>query len=116
MILMRRGLLLLSALVLASCREAPRASYEELKANIQGQAESVSTLKTAQLASEGVHGYLLAKETVSIEQRRIVQQENVWREQMFALIAKRAGQTREQVGTAFAKLAMNSSGGAHPAP
>lgn len=112
----RGSLLLLSALAVASCKDAPPASYEELKANIQRQAESVATLKTGHLAFEGVHGYLLAKETVSIEQRHVVQQENVWREQMFELIAKRTGQTREQVGTAFARLATNSAGAARAAP
>ncbi|MEI7773345.1 MAG: DUF1318 domain-containing protein [Verrucomicrobiota bacterium] len=112
-----RGLLLLLyALAVASCEDKPHASYEELKSNIQRQAESVAILKTAQLAAEGIHGYLIPNETVSLEQRHLVQQENVWREQMFGLIAKRSGQTSEQVGTAFAKLATNAASAPHPTP
>jgi uncharacterized protein YdbL (DUF1318 family) len=81
-------------------------SFEELKANIQGQAEKVQDLKVAGNVEEGRLGYLVGVEKVPLrlEQRQLVQQENVWREQMFELVGKRTGYTKEEVAGIFAKL------------
>lgn len=83
--------------------------YEQLKAQIQAQAEPVTALKSNQLVSEGVHGYLIGDERLTIEQRHLVQQENVWRERIFEMIGRRTGHSREEIAAIFADMAKRSA-------
>src|SRR6266853_75516 len=67
--------------------KAPESpEYEQLKTQVQGQSDQVAALKSMQLISEGVHGYVVGDERLNIEQRHLVQQENVWREHIFDMI------------------------------
>jgi hypothetical protein len=88
---------------------SPSGEFEQLKTQVQGQSEQVAALKSGQLATEGVHGYLLGDERLSIEQRHLVQQENVWRERIFDLIGQRTGHSREEIAAIFANLAQRAA-------
>lgn len=79
--------------------------YESLRDQLQHQLEPIANLKAKQLVSEGDRGFLVGTDQLTLEQRRIVQQENVWREKMFELIAKRTSQPVEVVAGTFARLA-----------
>jgi len=83
--------------------------YGQLKAQVQGQSDQVEALKSGRLATEGVNGYLVGDERLDIAQRRLVQQENVWREKIFDLIGQRTGHTREEIATVFANMARRSN-------
>jgi hypothetical protein len=83
---------------------------------VQGQIEQIATLKSLQLATEGVQGYLVGSDLLDLEQRRLVQQENVWREQLFELIGKRTGHSPEQIAAIFADMAQRSTTQRKPAP
>ena len=85
------------------------ASYVELKASVQRQDEQIATLKSLQLATEGVQGYLASSDVLNLEQRHLVQQENVLRERIFELIAKRTGRTQEEVAAVFTEMARRSN-------
>lgn len=82
----------------------------------QGQIEQIATLKSLQLATEGVQGYLVGSDLLNLEQRRLVQQENVLREQIFELIGKGTGHSREEIAAIFADMAQRSATNRKPAP
>jgi uncharacterized protein YdbL (DUF1318 family) len=88
---------------------AEGSEYGQLKAQVQGQSDQIEALKSSKLATEGVNGYLIGDEHLDIAQRRLVQQENVWREKIFDLIGQRTGHTREEVATVFASMARRST-------
>lgn len=95
--------------------KVPRgADYDKLKDQLQAQIEPLAILKSRELVKEGERGYLVGTDRLSIEQRRLVQQENVWRESMFELIAQQAGQSREAVAATFARLAHAKSQNSSP--
>ena len=97
--------------------KAPESpEYEQLKTQVQGQSDQIAALKSMQLITEGVHGYVVGDERLNIEQRHLVQQENVWREHMFDMIGQRTGHSREEIAVIFANMAQRSTGNPKPAP
>jgi hypothetical protein len=83
--------------------------YEQLKSEIRGQMEQVAALKSIQGLAEGVRGYLESDERLDIGQRRLVQQENFWRERLFALIGQRTGHSPKEIAVLFASMARRSA-------
>jgi hypothetical protein len=83
--------------------------YEQLKTQLQGQSEQLAALKATQLLVEGAYGYLAGDERLNIEQRHLVQQENVWRERIFDLMGQRTGRSREEIAAIFFKMTQRSS-------
>ncbi len=95
----------------------PRSpEYDTLRNQIQAQIEPIGILKSRGLVKEGKSGYLVDTELLSIDQRRLVQQENVWREKMFELIGREAGQSGEAVAAAFARMAQAGSRNSSASP
>lgn len=95
--------------------KTPRsAEYDKLKDQLQAQIEPLTILKSRELVKEGERGYLVGTDRLSIDQRRLVQQENVWREEMFDLIGQQTGQSREAVAATFARLAQARSQNSSP--
>jgi uncharacterized protein YdbL (DUF1318 family) len=95
----------------------PRSpEYDTLKNQLQAQIEPVGVLKSRGLVKEGKSGYLVDTELLSIDQRRLVQQENIWREKMFALIGREAGQSGEAVAAVFARMAQANSRNSSASP
>jgi uncharacterized protein YdbL (DUF1318 family) len=105
-------------MLLAGCGGSPEHSsvfdgapnqrdFEELKANIQGHGEKVEAMKVAGNVQEGRLGYLVGveKSPLPLEQRQLVQQENVWREKIFEMVGQRTGHAKEEVAAIFAKRA-----------
>lgn len=80
-----------------------------LKEKIQTQQPLLFSLKKAGTAIEAATGYLVSNERADIAQRKAVQQENVWREQVFKQIAELTHQTPEAVAAEFARLAAGVS-------
>lgn len=95
-----------------------RGSYEEVKAILQAQAAAIAALKARQLVAEGPYGYLINNGLLDLDQRKVVQWENVVRERLFALIGERTGRSREDVAATFAAMARRavSRAGAASAP
>ena len=98
-------LICLAICMTSSCTGQRGANYETLKQQIQKLEPDVATLKQAQLASEGPRGYLIGSDSVTLEQRKILQQENYLREQMFDCLSARFGSNRDQVAVVFAAKA-----------
>lgn len=97
--------------------KAPESpEYEQLKTQVQDQSDQVAALKSMQLISEGVHGYVVGDERLNIEQRHLVQQENVWREHIFDMIGQRTGHSREAIAAIFANMAQRSTVNPKPTP
>jgi hypothetical protein len=90
------------------------AEYDKLKDQLQAQIEPLTILKSRELVKEGERGYLVGTDRLSIDQRRLVQQENVWREKMFELIGQQTRQSRETVAATFARLAQGRSQNSSP--
>lgn len=81
------------------------ADLNELKARLLEQQHSVSTWVRTGLAAETSSGFLKSGDSADIETRRSVQQQNLWREQVFARIAEMTGQSSEEVAKAYTRLA-----------
>lgn len=81
------------------------ADLRELKAKLLEQQHSVSTWVRTGLAIETPTGFLKSGESTDVETRRSVQQQNLWREQVFARIADLTGKSREEVAQAYVRLA-----------
>ena len=90
--------------LLGACSEDGK-KYQTLKKQIQQHSGEVQTVKRGGNASEGTRGFLLSTEVASLEEREVVQRENFYREQMFALLGKFYGITAEHVGETFAQKA-----------
>ncbi len=93
-----------------------RDGYDGVKQTLQEQSPKIFKLKNQNLTAEGLRGYLTSSERLDLAQRELVQRENYNREKMFAIIAKRAGKTPEEVGATFRKLAERFSGSSSIAP
>ena len=95
----------------------PRSSeFEQLKRQVQEQSDQIEALKSTQLLTEGVHGFLVGDERLNLEQRHLIQQENVWRERIFEMIGKRSGHSRADVAAIFAGMARRSNVNPKPTP
>jgi uncharacterized protein YdbL (DUF1318 family) len=102
--------------VLTACDQFEKADptlaqYNDLKAKLQGQADTLQLMKVAGTVHEGELGYLVGDERslLPLEQRRIVQQENFWREQIFDILGQHSGHSKEEVANIFAELARQRS-------
>ncbi len=106
----------------AGCRkpDPTMAKFDDLKAKIQSEAETVQLMKVAGTVREGDAGYLVSvsdeKTILPLAQRRTMQQENVWREEIFGIIGGLAGHSKEEVAKTFAQLARRQNPDAAPAP
>jgi uncharacterized protein YdbL (DUF1318 family) len=80
-----------------------------LKDKIQTQQPLLFSLKKAGTAKEATTGYLVSDERADLTVRKAVQQENVWREQVFKQIAALTNQPLEAVAAEFARLASGVS-------
>ena len=78
---------------------------EALKTKLLEQQHSVSTWVRTGLAVETPSGFLKSGDSADVETRRAVQQQNLWREQVFARIADLTGKSREEVALAYVRLA-----------
>ena len=85
------------------------AELIQLKEKIQTQQPLLFSLKKSGTAKEDATGYLVSNERADIAQRKAVQQENIWREQVFKQIAALTHQTPEAVAAEFARLAAGVS-------
>ncbi|MCB1129565.1 MAG: DUF1318 domain-containing protein [Verrucomicrobiae bacterium] len=81
------------------------ADLMELKARLLEQQHSVSTWVRTGLAVETPSGFLKSGDSADIETRKSVQQQNLWREQVFARIAEMTGMSSEEVAQAYVRLA-----------
>jgi len=81
------------------------AQLQALKDQIQTQQVVLQKLKTAGMTREAPSGYLVPDEKAEIAARKVVLQENLWREQAFKQIALLTQQSPEQVAAEFARLA-----------
>lgn len=81
----------------------------ELKDRIQTQQPLLFSLKKTGAAKEATTGYLVSDERADLASRKVVQQENVWREQVFKQIASLTNQPPEAVAAEFARLAAGVS-------
>jgi len=81
------------------------ADLEALKAKLLEQQHSVSTWVRTGLAVETPSGFLKSGDSADVETRRAVQQQNLWREQVFARIADLTGKSREEVAQGYIRLA-----------
>ncbi len=81
----------------------------ELKNKIQTHQPLLFGLKKAGAAKEAISGYLVTDERADLTARKAVQQENVWREQVFKRIAALTNQQPEAVAAEFARLATSVS-------
>lgn len=80
------------------------AELESLKVKmLGGQSRVLSWLSTGG-AIETPSGYLKPGESLDIESRKLLQQQNLWREQTFARIAEITGSRPEQVARSYARL------------
>ncbi len=85
------------------------AELVALKEKIQMQQPLLFRLKKAGTAKEDTSGRLVSDERADLAARKAVQQENVWREQVFKQIAELTHQTPEAVAAEFARLAVGVS-------
>jgi hypothetical protein len=81
----------------------------KLKDKIQTQQPVLFSLKKAGTVKEATTGYLVSDELADLASRKAVQQENVWREQVFKQIAALTNQPPESVAAEFARLAAGVS-------
>ena len=98
------GALLLLACGIGCGSDDP-ADLGDLKRQALAQEDAVNRLKAAHVAVEGRRGYLIAEDSVSLEQRTTVQRQNVTRERVFALIAARTHRRPDEVAALFSDLA-----------
>jgi uncharacterized protein YdbL (DUF1318 family) len=77
----------------------------ELKSKLNDQQQAVSIWIRTGMASETASGFLKSGESADIETRKSVQQQNLWREQVFARIAELTGQSTDEVAKTYARLA-----------
>ena len=80
-----------------------------LKEKIQIQQPLLFNLKKAGTVKEAATGYLVSDERADIPARKAVQQENVWRKQVFKQIATLTHKTLEEVEAEFSRLAAGVS-------
>lgn len=76
-----------------------------LKEQIQTQQPVLQKLKSEGVAREAATGYLVPDLKAEIAARKVVLQENLWREQVFKQIAALTHQSPEHVAAEFARLA-----------
>lgn len=81
------------------------AELQALKEQIQMQQVVLQKLKNTGMTRETTGGYLVPNEKAEIAARKVVLQENLWREQVFKQIATLTQQSPEQVAAEFARLA-----------
>ena len=79
--------------------------YRQHREEIQSLAVKVAALKAKGLVFEGVLGYLRGDEKLKLEDRAVVQRENVLRENIFDLIGKSTGKPREEIAAMFVRMA-----------
>ena len=84
-------------------------TFEDFKEQVRVQSEGIAALKDATMATETDKGYLLGSERLNMEQRRLLQEENVLREKVFDLIAQRTGRTRQEVAAIFSEMAKKAN-------
>ena len=102
---------LLSLLCAAGCgHDDGTAAFEDLKRQLQSQDDAVRRLKAVHLAVEGRRGFLIAGDAVTLEQRDVVQRQNVSRERAFAVIAVRTHRKPEEVAALFSDQARQHDG------
>lgn len=77
----------------------------ELKAKLLDQRHAVTSWLGSGKASETPSGFLKSGNSLDVESRKMLQQQNLWREQAFARIADLTGKSPEEVAKAFARLA-----------
>jgi uncharacterized protein YdbL (DUF1318 family) len=85
------------------------AELVQLKDIIQTHQPLLFSLKKAGTAKETTNGYMVSDERADLAARKAVQQENVWREQVFKQIAALTNQPPEAVAAEFARLAAGVS-------
>jgi len=80
------------------------SELESLKMNmLGGQSRVLSWLDTGG-AVETPSGFLKPGDLLDIDSRKLLQQQNLWREQAFARIAEITGTTPEEVARSYARL------------
>jgi uncharacterized protein YdbL (DUF1318 family) len=77
----------------------------KLKEQVQTQQMVLQKLKNTGMTKEVASGFLVPDEKAAISARKLVLQENLWREQVFKQIAVLTQQSPEQVAAEFARLA-----------
>jgi hypothetical protein len=79
----------------------------ELKEKLTRQRPEVARWLAEKLAVEQESGYLStnSERDVDIQTRRAIQQENLWREAVFAEISRITGRPVEEIAAAYARLA-----------
>jgi uncharacterized protein YdbL (DUF1318 family) len=85
------------------------SELQALKEQIQTQQMVLQKLKNTGMTREAANGYLVPDEKAEIAVRKVVLQENLWREQVFKQIAELTHQSLEQVAAEFARLAAIAS-------
>ena len=78
---------------------------QELKAKLLEQQYSVTTWVRTGLAIETPSGFLKSGDSADVETRKSVQQQNLWRERVFARIADLTGKSPEEIAQTYARLA-----------
>ncbi len=81
------------------------ADLESLKARILEQQPSISTWVRTGLAVETPSGFLKSGDSADLPTRRSLQQQNLWRGQVFDSIAVLTGTSREEVAKVYVRLA-----------
>lgn len=78
---------------------------KDLKSKLHEQQHAVSTWVRTGIAAETSTGFLKSGDSAGIETRKLVQQQNLWREQVFYRIAALTGQSTQEVAETYARLA-----------
>jgi hypothetical protein len=81
------------------------ADLQELKAKLLEQQYSVTTWVRTGLAIETPSGFLKSGDSADVETRKSVQQQNLWRERVFARIADLTGKSPDVIAQTYARLA-----------
>lgn len=78
---------------------------QDLKAKLLEHQHAVTSLLGSGAASETPSGFLKSGDSLDVDSRKMLQQQNLWREQAFARIADLTGNSPEAVAKAYARLA-----------
>lgn len=81
------------------------SDLQDLKVKLIEQQHSVTTWVRAGLAIETPSGFLKSGDSADVETRKSVQQQNLWRERVFARIADLTGKSPEEIAKTYARLA-----------
>ncbi|MEO8615469.1 MAG: hypothetical protein ABI600_10030 [Luteolibacter sp.] len=80
---------------------------ESLKTKMLEHQSMVLSWLNSGSATETPTGFLKPGDSLDIENRKILQQQNLWREQAFARIGEITGTTPEEVAKSYARLVMH---------